>query len=327
MRDYTQIPLGLHITPKDSRDWELDKFMLAEGQFREIYPEVYELPFKTPVLDQGRTSMCADYTYRTIEEIQWVTLGNGYKEFANGYRYGQKLFPDIEGMMEAFEVDSYVKGGIPFAEDFNVVGTSAQCKEYFDLHNSAELKSKARLHRNAYYVSVKTCDEIVRSLINFNSAGSISVTIYDNFYESQKNGGIVPTASGNRRGGHLMAVVGVVNIAGKRYIKVKNSWGVDYGDGGYIYIEDSNPCIQNIRMFTDAAPVNEELRLSIGDPVVVSLKSEITMDVAPFIQNSRTFVPLRFVSEVLGYDVEWLEGQGTKKQGLVIVRGKKKEVL
>lgn len=30
-----------------------------------------------------------------------------------------------------------------------------------------------------------------------------------------------------------------------------------------------------------------------------------TMDVAPFIQNDRTFVPTRFVSEVLGYSVGW----------------------
>lgn len=31
----------------------------------------------------------------------------------------------------------------------------------------------------------------------------------------------------------------------------------------------------------------------------------ITMDVAPFIKDERTFVPLRFFSEAFGYDVEW----------------------
>ena len=29
------------------------------------------------------------------------------------------------------------------------------------------------------------------------------------------------------------------------------------------------------------------------------------MDVAPFIENNRTFVPIRFVAESLGYQVEW----------------------
>ena len=31
-----------------------------------------------------------------------------------------------------------------------------------------------------------------------------------------------------------------------------------------------------------------------------------TMDVAPFLKNSRTFVPLRFIAEAFGKVVEWI---------------------
>lgn len=34
-------------------------------------------------------------------------------------------------------------------------------------------------------------------------------------------------------------------------------------------------------------------------------KEIVLLDVAPFIKNGRTMVPIRFISEVLGYEVEW----------------------
>ena len=33
------------------------------------------------------------------------------------------------------------------------------------------------------------------------------------------------------------------------------------------------------------------------------------LDEAPFIKNDRTFVPLRFIGEALGADVEWIAGE------------------
>lgn len=41
------------------------------------------------------------------------------------------------------------------------------------------------------------------------------------------------------------------------------------------------------------------------------------MDVKPFIQNSRTFVPIRFISEALDGEVDW--DNATKKRVLVPV--------
>lgn len=36
-----------------------------------------------------------------------------------------------------------------------------------------------------------------------------------------------------------------------------------------------------------------------------------TLDVAPYIYQGRTMVPLRFISEVMGFTVDWLPGAGT----------------
>ncbi len=55
---------------------------------------------------------------------------------------------------------------------------------------------------------------------------------------------------------------------------------------------------------------NGDIRMRIQDPLVYvddSLYGEVryTLTVAPKIRDSRTFIPLRFVSEQLGYTVEW----------------------
>ncbi|WP_102348519.1 phosphodiester glycosidase family protein [Bacillus sp. Marseille-P3661] len=45
--------------------------------------------------------------------------------------------------------------------------------------------------------------------------------------------------------------------------------------------------------------------LSIGEQEVLVNKGTKTIDTAPFIKNSITYVPLRFVSTVLGADIDW----------------------
>ena len=61
------------------------------------------------------------------------------------------------------------------------------------------------------------------------------------------------------------------------------------------------------------------IKLNIGKNSMMINGAYKPMDVAPFIQNERTFVPVRFVSEALGYNVEWDDG---KKE--VTIYGRKK---
>ena len=47
-----------------------------------------------------------------------------------------------------------------------------------------------------------------------------------------------------------------------------------------------------------AAPVEKDMKIIITDRLVIS-------DVLPYIHEDRTFVPIRFISEELGFDVTW----------------------
>ncbi|HNX29864.1 MAG TPA: stalk domain-containing protein [Syntrophomonadaceae bacterium] len=65
-----------------------------------------------------------------------------------------------------------------------------------------------------------------------------------------------------------------------------------------------------IAYFTEIAPAPAdpaEIILTIGSKVILADGQEVLMDVAPYIDPdaSRTMVPIRFVSEALGADVQW----------------------
>lgn len=61
--------------------------------------------------------------------------------------------------------------------------------------------------------------------------------------------------------------------------------------------------------------INLETRLTIGsktlEKTVDGTKTEIPMDAEPFIVDGRTMVPIRFVAEALGFEVDWLEESST----------------
>ncbi len=51
--------------------------------------------------------------------------------------------------------------------------------------------------------------------------------------------------------------------------------------------------------------------LAVGSPGALVDDALITLDALPYIENSRTFVPVRFVSEALGANVKWDENTRT----------------
>lgn len=52
-----------------------------------------------------------------------------------------------------------------------------------------------------------------------------------------------------------------------------------------------------------------EIILIIGSDKAVVNGEEITLDSSAFEENGRTFVPVRFVFEALGADVEWIQDE------------------
>lgn len=58
-----------------------------------------------------------------------------------------------------------------------------------------------------------------------------------------------------------------------------------------------------------------EIRVTIGKETITTPDGEVKMDVVAFIRDGRTYVPVRFVAETLGFKVDWIparEVEGSK---------------
>ncbi len=56
-----------------------------------------------------------------------------------------------------------------------------------------------------------------------------------------------------------------------------------------------------------------EIKLTVGSDVAYVNGKAVKLDVPVFIKDNRSFVPLRFIAENLGFKVEWNENDKTIK--------------
>lgn len=61
------------------------------------------------------------------------------------------------------------------------------------------------------------------------------------------------------------------------------------------------------------------IKLKLNSKILTKDGKETTMDVAPFAKDNRTFVPIRFVAEAFGLNVEWKQ-----ETGEVVISNRKK---
>ncbi len=120
------------------------------------------------------------------------------------------------------------------------------------------------------------------------------------------------------------------NITGIRYEKDENGNIVPVKIGGSYDAESGT-----ITLYTDRfsyygvmrAEQLRKIRLQIDSSVVAVNGEEKNLDVPPMIINSRTMVPVRFVSEALGADVQWIAEERkvlitTQKRQIELMIGK-----
>ena len=125
-------------------------------------------------------------------------------------------------------------------------------------------------------------------------------------------------------GGHQMVVCGwfpdMEHNGHKGYIKCANSWGKDYGENGFMYIPRDYIEFRTkdgfFRMLSDSFATvdltNDNIKevcveMQIDNTEAFVNDEKVILDTAPIICKDRTFVPIRFISESLGADVNWIE--------------------
>jgi len=319
--DYKKIPCNIVSSPKDDRDYTVEKFKVASAS---QLPSEYIIPYVPNVYSQETTSMCLAFSLASIKESHEFKERKVKKRYSPAFIYANRKITDwqYEGGMPRQMLKRLCKYGTCEFDDFNVLGSYGMCKT--ELNQRLNQLVPLSLPQKIYaYAKLRNTQEIKQCLYKFKTPVLVCINVYDSFYNTGKNG-IVATPSGSNNGGHAMIAIGWKVINGKTYIIVLNSWGTDWADNGLCYIDNDSYKFTEIWAVVDQKPEQEiekatDMLLTIGNKKMVVDNKMIEMDTAPFYKDNRTFVPLRFVSEALGYTVNWYKSGSSDGVGDMIL--------
>jgi hypothetical protein len=120
----------------------------------------------------------------------------------------------------------------------------------YDMYNSDETGTPARFFRNIHYYALAGVSADGGSqknlMYNLFRWGPLSTTfiVYPDFYEFDAKNKIYEwNGEGPQVGGHAVEIIGWGTKNNIDYWDIKNSWGTDWGDGGYFrMIRGTNNC-------------------------------------------------------------------------------------
>ena len=203
--------------------------------------------FCSPIRDQGQLGSCSSFAVTAMYEMIVNALNiNGLDKANLSERY---LF--YHSNVAAGNID----GGSNFSSQLKVMGKHGICVEELypytttklteepssDAHNDAQkhrvlLAKQIQLKRDGHkYDNIKENHRMLTSALSEGFAVGFSLKIFDDF--GKDSGGFIPLPAqpaDKDSGYHAMVIVGYSEDE-KCYI-VRNSWGEQFGDGGYCYI-------------------------------------------------------------------------------------------
>lgn len=277
-------------SPHDYRDYPVSK-VIPMG----AYPEEYR-PQPTKIYNQGNVGACVAFALATIKEYQERKERGVYTQYSFNFIYGNRADTDYqgEGMYPREALKQLQKYGVCKHDEMPGIWNYPAQKKLF----TPEIYKSALPQRVATYAAVNTPEE-VKNAVYFNGPVLISIPVYESF-ERTRGDLELPRGGETIRGYHAIAVIGYTK---DRYI-IQNSWGKNWGDGGLAYMPFNYP-ISEKWAITDLVVQHDIIKLKIGSNIMTVNGVEKLLDTAPFIKDSRTFLPVRFVSEALGADVDW----------------------
>jgi len=242
-KDYA---LGCYRDIPDDRDYVFAPLKAANTQF----PQNFKL-HETRVKNQGNINSCVAHSLSTIKEIQEYYETGKNLIFSVGWIYGYRVDNQFkgEGMYPREALNNLVKYGDVLEKDF------PENLEYNDIQKLIQRRKvdcldKGRNYRCKAYAKVTSVNDVKSCLYINHSPVLISCQIYDNFYDTGANG-IVGNPKGNDNGGHAMTIVGWRAIGNTEYWIVQNSWGVEFADKGYCYIDKGARFINEVYTVAD----------------------------------------------------------------------------
>ena len=222
--------------PKDKRDWKLDK-LISLGAVQ--LPKEYLPNYGVFTYDQGNSSECCACSYCYIRHLQEMDRENqsGLQEpFSPSFQYANREpEEDFEGMYLRSACKKGSEGSIPW-HYFPHFYSLHKCQEIFQ-KNRIEFLNIAHPYRITSFYTVNTEQEI-KTAVYLTKGVLIGIMVTDPFYYPNKKGIIdYSHDTMNIQGGHALVIDGYKYIDDKLYLRIKNSWGRDWGvENGHCYM-------------------------------------------------------------------------------------------
>lgn len=180
------------------------------------------------------------------------------------------------------------------------------------------------------YARIQTLSEI-KTAICKNSPVLSGVYVTDSFLNPE-SGGFIGLPEGNMLGGHAIIFDGydddMIHTYSngktlKGFVRLPNSWGTSWGDGGHGYLPYDfftyrNADLGGMSFFMEAwssvdiilpPKAANKIEMWIDRNIAMVDGREVVIDQSPSINptTGRTLLPVRFLSDMFGYAVAWDE--------------------
>lgn len=307
----------------DPRDYKVARFipnqdMIQEKEFCLDLPDNLDI-----TKDQSWYSACVGFAFSTAISIITYQKTHKWIDFDPFMIYGTRNGYFGKGMYLRDAADIVYNEGAFFTRDFGIRQEVPQItktvKRFKQEH--PDLVEYAKTFCVEGYAFCDTDEEVKTALKN----GMPVLVAYDvegSMYNPDKNGYVKYPQKGRYYGSHCMVIVGWTS---DDHWIVLNSWGSGENGKGALYIDFRELRTTTISLSDNIVPIKNKcgvIELTIGSKIATiadtvedlsnpQKRKDITLEVAPYIKNNRTFIPVRFVADALGASVEWDAETGT----------------
>ena len=294
-------------SPPDERDYKASDYV-AQG----VRPATF-IQDKAPVLHQGNVGSCVAHALSTMKYLHERKERGCHYEWSTDFIYHNRLSSDHQGagMVVREALSQLQKCGTCLHQDLptNTDYPNQTAKTIIDA-----LREKAKPQNVKNYVRCFNTSEICDGIFQ-NGAAILVIDVrssFDSHYMKTKDTMLlpIPKTSEASRGFHCVCAVGYTEEG----IIIQNSWGELWGFEGQAIIPYDYPIVESWSVIDEMKDYTI-IELPIGNNKAKVNGQEVILDVPAQIINGRTLVPIRFVSEVLDCEVEYV-----KKENLVVIR-------
>ena len=176
----------------------------------------------------------------------------GRYELSQTTIYGKDYDLDGEGMYGRTGM-RIAKAGIPYATEWESWEDKPVCRELVKQHeNEAEFIEQSKLLRfSSYYRGSNSWAEVCNAARSTYGGAILLVAVYENWLDIGSDGVVGPD-KGKYLGNHFVRVKDYEILPNGTYkVRFQNSYGADWGDGGYGYFYSDKNSFMELWVMVD----------------------------------------------------------------------------